>query len=381
MFRLLIAALIFLNAFSLNAQTLIPAAEYARLPAFSNPMISPDGLRLASTQIYKGEPLVLVQKLKGEEDQPAEMNYPLIPGELYISGYGWVTNDRLIMSLRATDAVRGTLLNYTQLMSISRDGTDRILLDMTPNNNGYYRLFPNIVCRLEGEPQFVYATLDENPDEWLAPEVDKVNIYTGEKTKILGNNLKVFGWICDNRGEIRIGVRYQDKGGGNDVTIYYRENNTSDWEVLQRIDYFEESRLIPQRFHDDDPNILLVSSQFQDSGGDEDNGEETLYMYDLTLRKVTGRYVDKRSVEVEDLIKRSLPGKEVTIESCDETKNQYVVRVYSDVSVPQYYLLDVTAGTLVGLASEYPSLENAVFSPKLLFRIHQSGNLERPQRC
>jgi dipeptidyl aminopeptidase/acylaminoacyl peptidase len=39
------------------------------------------------------------------------------------------------------------------------------------------------------------------------------------------------------------------------------------------------------------------------------------------------------------------------------------MKLYSDISVPQYYLLDLKEQKLVGLASEYPNLENAVLSP------------------
>lgn len=123
----------------------------------------------------------MVQKLMVGEGQTQEMNYPLIPGDFFISRYGWVNNDRLILSLRATDAVRGLLVNYTRLFSISRDGKEWISLESTPNNNGLDRLNPGIVCLLENDPEHILATLDENPEEWLAPEVDKVNVYTGEK--------------------------------------------------------------------------------------------------------------------------------------------------------------------------------------------------------
>lgn len=84
------------------------------------------------------------------------------------------------------------------------------------------------------------------------------------------NNKKVYGWLADKNGDIRIGVRFKNKGVSNDVAIYYRDTNEGSWEILQKMDYFEESRLIPQCFDDDDPNILLVSNKLESEGDSAD---------------------------------------------------------------------------------------------------------------
>lgn len=64
-------------------------------------------------------------------------------------------------------------------------------------------------------------------------------------------------------------------------------------------------------------------------------------MYDLTLGKITGQYVDEREKGIEELIERTMPGKEIEFESNDKAKNRYIIKTYSDISSPEYYLLDI----------------------------------------
>jgi dipeptidyl aminopeptidase/acylaminoacyl peptidase len=363
MYRLLVILLLLVTGAVANAETRIPVEEFARLPAFLSPKISPDGLRLVSTVTYDGKPLVLVQKLTIGEDQTPEKPIVLGTGEYFIHWYEWANSERLIMSVRATDAVRGKLVNYTRLFSVSHDGENSIFLNMTPNKNGYYRMNPGVVCWLEKDPEHIYATLDENPDEWLAPEVDKVNIYTGEKKRILRNGLKVYRWLSDSDGNIRVGVRYKNRYSGNDVTVYYRDSNDDEWGVFQKLDFYEDGRLIPIGFHEEDPNILLVSTQFEDDGAESFQGDVAVYAYDLTLKKVTGPYVDERKKGIEALVEDAVPGRKIKFVSKDRAKNRYVLKLYSDVHIPSYYLLDLQEGIVTELGSQYPGLENAVLSP------------------
>jgi dipeptidyl aminopeptidase/acylaminoacyl peptidase len=341
----------------------IPLSHFAKLPRFSDPKVSPNGKRIAATLPRNGEPLLVVQKLMTPEDRKEEQIVPMRTGGYPLVWYEWANDDRLVINLRTTDAHRGNLLNLTRMVSIGRDGKNPVQFRMEPNNQEFYRQLVQVVSFLWNDPEHILATLDDRFDGWAAPDVDLVNVYTGKKKRVLRNYRNVYEWIADADGRIRIGVQYDTKHKKTGVTIYYRETEESQWEALQKVDYFDHDRLIPYRFDEKDSNILLVTSANLADDEEFDELEQDLFCYDLKQRRVIGPYKNLRQEKIVSKVMKALPKLKVKIVSKDKAKMIYIFQVYSDIQAPEYYLLDIDRISLEFFASQYPELADAALSP------------------
>ncbi len=358
----------------------IPLEHFAALPKFSQPVLSPNGKRIAVTMTYKGEPLLIVQKLNTPDtaSEPKEKAVPIRSGDAFFNWYKWGNDDRLVFNMRTTFPIQGSLWNFGRLGSIGRDGKDGIMFKMKANYQGFYRQHANIVSLLEKDSNHILAALDDSKSGISTPEVDLVDINTGKKKRVLKNRKGIQFWLADPDGKIRIGGKTDTKGGSRNVTVFYRETEKSSWSVLQKIDYFDNNRLTPYRFDKEDRNIVLVSSNNLEDLDTQDEGELSLFRFDLTTRKVLGPYENSLRDKAVTVVEKALPGMKVKIVSSDKNLSRAIFRVYSDQKPPEYYLLDGKDFDLHYLGAEYPALKDADLAVMETVSYRAKDNLEIP---
>jgi dipeptidyl aminopeptidase/acylaminoacyl peptidase len=341
---------------ALADDNLIPLEAIASLPAFSKPVLSPDGKHVATMMVVDGDSRIIVQELHSGGSYNGSKPAQIGVGEYQFSNYGWANNDRLLIKIRATDSIQGYLLNIQRLGTIGRDGTDPLMLPAETNDNGRYRQHANLVSRLDDDPDHILAALDDNPDGWAEPQVHKVNVYTGKRKLIEGNARGVYRWMADGNGELRIGVRYNMNLGRKRVSVLYRETENARWAELQTTDYFDHERMEPYRFDENDPNILLVTSAALK--GDEmlDESAVQLYRYNLTTRQIEGEYTNQLLSDIQEMVEKALPDLDLDLVSRDSEDNLFFFRAYNDTLSPEYFLLNRNAGKFDYVAAEYPDL-------------------------
>ena len=94
--RFVVSLCLLLLCYPLHANP-IATEDFARLPAFSNPQISPDGNFLASTLLHNGNFLLVVQDFSNNASKQKPV---LIPFEgVHIHRYYWANNERLIVTV------------------------------------------------------------------------------------------------------------------------------------------------------------------------------------------------------------------------------------------------------------------------------------------
>jgi len=360
-------------ALSITGQTVsaennrIPVAEVARLPRFEAPMISPDGSYVAVTMSGKGRRVVVVRSLAVSEGSKPEKPVVIGSGRNHFSWYDWANNDRLVVKIRSSALVPGRAgsirINTTRLGSVGRDGSNPVIFEAEPNIHGYYLQNARIVSWLRDDPDHVLATVDDHETNWLSPLVHRIRVVTGEKSLVQGNNLGIQWWIADDSGQIRIGSRIDTKAKRGKVTTFYRETEDSEWEQLQKVDFFNHDRLEPYRFAEEDPGILLVTTANLADDLEPEELEYTLFSYDLSRREVTGKYENRHRQTIIATVEKALPGREVRIVSHDENKKIYFFRTYSDIVPSEYFLLDLKARRLDYVASAYPEIADRELSP------------------
>ena len=339
--------------------------HFAKLPSYSAPIISPNGQYLAVTIPVDGRPLIIVQNIyRDENGKTPDPGIIALPTKYHFDNYQWINNDRLLFSLRATGSVRGGFRHITRMWSTDRLGKDPVFFKVAPNNYGYYRQYPRMLSQLKDDDEHILVELEDYVDDWAAPNVDKLNIYTGKKKTVIKNRKGVNRWIADENGVVRIGTQYDGRLGRKDFTVFYRENQNDPWDRLQeKTDYFDKDRFTPIRFDEDDANILLMTSDElaeDDSGIDEG---DNIFRFDLTTRKVLGPYKDTYREQIKAVVERALPDYERQLISQDEKKQKFVFRVSKDTKAPEYYLLDMTKPSLDYIGAEYPKLDDVELAP------------------
>jgi hypothetical protein len=165
----ILSIFLLLNAPSLLAESeppLIPLEHFAKLPRFSDPEISPNGEYLVATIPLKGQPLVVVQKLRTPDDPDPGKIVPITTGEYFLDDYHWVNDERLLISVRREVKVpRMGLTNLTASGTVGRDGTNPKFFRKEADDWGYYRQYADVVSWLENDDDHTLMALDNEPDK------------------------------------------------------------------------------------------------------------------------------------------------------------------------------------------------------------------------
>jgi dipeptidyl aminopeptidase/acylaminoacyl peptidase len=343
-----------------QAAPLIPVAHFAGLPVVENFKLSPDGQYFAALATVKGRPGLVTSSLDGKD------RAVLSATEVFVRDFEWANNDRLIVTVRATDGVMGKLVNLERLISVDRKLKETLIFDMEPNNHGCYRQQPHVISMLKHDPEHVLAALDDLPSSWASPEVHKVNIYTGSKRRVQRSIRSIVKWMADEDGNLRLGIAIDKKPGGGrgrTQTVYYRETEEADWEVIQEADYFDDDRLVPVAFEEANPGVLLVSRDSLGADAVADLDEPEVLRFNLAERRITGpgEFPHREAIRAQVAVR--FPGRKFDVLSSDTQRDLFTVRVWSDIHPPEHYLYVAQNRAFHLLGREYEQLAPRDMAP------------------
>ncbi|NMR27761.1 S9 family peptidase [Pseudoalteromonas sp. NEC-BIFX-2020_015] len=147
-----------------------------------------------------------------------------------IKNVTWVNNERFIMSVQKTVGYLDTKGGAAFYVASNFDGKKRreILASQTS--------IIRIISLLPDDDDHILITKQHFKDEF-AVKLHKVNVYTGELNYLADQPKQdVFGMIADVKGNPRIAFKYEedddDKLGEGEVSIYFKEKPSSDWQQL-----------------------------------------------------------------------------------------------------------------------------------------------------
>ncbi len=334
----------------------LPVELYARLPELSHPVLSPDGEYFAAEMSYRGGRVLVVRDIYGREP-PAIVQ----PGEVKLHRYEWVSKDRLVLHVRAVGKVYNFLFNYTRLLSVDKQGSNVVQFKMRANEGGFFYGSPHIVSRLPDDPDHVLAVLNDKYGRYGFPEVERVNIHTGQGKLAQRNVRDIQRWLADDSGALRIGFALPNMGfgkRGSQATIYHRASEDAEWEVVQKAGVFAGELMRPIAFDPNDDRVLLVSSSdLERTSLMED--EATIHRYDLEAGDFAGTYVNQDLVDIAAMVREQTGVARAYITSRDDDDNRMIIATYSDVNPPRYYLYERDENRLSPLGGHYPKLESS----------------------
>ncbi len=340
--------------FSVSSLAGVSAKDFARLPMFSLPSLSPSGDSFAYMATANDKPVLVTRPLTKKGSKYKVSVIPL--DGLHVNRIRWINDERLLIVVRMTvKRPRVGLVNISRIFSINRDGSNPVFFKMKPNELGYYLQYPSMIHSLPDDPKHVLLSLDHSKHRWATSPVHKVNIYTGERVKVESNARGFAFFHADYSGNVRIAVKALD--GGKMWAMYYRKTVSAPWTLLQKETYNSDSRMSALRFDYEDDNILLISSKGLEDENIDDGKD--VYRYNLTTQKVIGPYTHPARDAAERVIRKSFEGRAVDLISWVDniTLDKAIYEVSSDTLPAQYYIYDIKARVVNYLGSSYPQLE------------------------
>ena len=210
------------------------------------------------------------------------------------------------------------------------------------------------------QPDLLYIGLNDRDAAWH--DLYRLQISTGERTLMRENTERIAGWFFDLDGDLRLAVRTADNGDTEllrvDEKAFTKVYSCSVFELCG-----------PARFHTDDQRVYMETNKGDDVNlirlvlFDPANGAETLVEADPEKRVDFGNamfsevtdellatiYIDDRQriyfrdkgYEADyEMLRKKLPGKELSLGSHTRDERFWLITASSDVEPGETYLFD-----------------------------------------
>jgi acetyl esterase/lipase len=182
-----------------------PAAAFAALPFVENPVLSPDGTRVAARVAIRGKLHFAIIPI----DDIAKTKL-IDPGDFELNGWQWVNNDWLIVRAGQMQPVEGDEWYVRRAFGVRSDGTKINLLAVPGAGQSADDVL--WVAR-DGRPHALIAgqtTIYANEDGFW-PEVRDFDVSTGKSVRVQATTVDVWDWYADTGGTVRLGIAYDDQ--------------------------------------------------------------------------------------------------------------------------------------------------------------------------
>lgn len=224
-----------------------------------------------------------------------------------------------------------------------------------------------------------HILLSHNQRDPQVFDVYRVNVHTGQATRVAENPGNVVGWQTDHQGRVRAAIT----SDGLNTTLLYRDDEQSPFRPLITTDY--RTSVSPALFTFDDKRLYALSNRGRDRLALVEidparPDDETLIFEPGTVDLDAAGYSRKRKVltlaayqtdkpqyhffdpETEALyarLARHLPGYELSLQSSNRDEDVFIVAAYNDRTPGARYLYDAAHDNLHKLADINPALPEA----------------------
>ncbi|HEX6704468.1 MAG TPA: alpha/beta fold hydrolase [Albitalea sp.] len=384
----------------------IPTEAFARLPVMERVALSPDGQRLAAFVNRGDETVFVTRAVSGGAMAPL---FRTDNKEFSFNWFRWVSNERLVLSLRYPSSRRVGFVRHldtmeTRLVSVRFDGTGlvNVVKPVGLETTLRYALRQDSV--IDWMPEDGRHILMELPEEEFSttPSVFKVNVETGRRTLVHSAHTNVHTWVTDATHRVRVGVRQS----GADIEIIACDPDGSNWRKLWRYKVFDKEAVSPVGFGRDPNRLFVVASNHGlDAVFEVDLQDPALALrlrladdrFDLSGNLLqsprTGEVVGIRSGVIGDAaahywdasykalaagIDQALPARSNRLLQVSADESRYLLLSSANGVPDEFYLGDRKSGSLALLARQYPGLDPERLPRKTALTIKARDGLALP---
>lgn len=289
----------FVSGTSLCAQAARPikisTSEFAALPTLRKPVLSPDGHRIVARQIIGTSTKIIIL----DADKPDAVAKAIPAGQTKIAGLRWAGNERLLLTVQASERIYGEDVPYLRLIAIDTSTGASRAVDTKSRG-----LYAGDV--LYTDPTGAWALVASQDDPFVLPSVKRVDLATGKAALVEKARAGVWDWYADNDGVVRAGVAYE----GRRWTVWYRDKAG------------EPLKKIRGKFaKDDDSAVDRVIFGPGNNGWiltNERTGRFGLYRYDFDSGAIGEAVFEHAEVDVDDVTYEPATGKIIGVSYQDD---------------------------------------------------------------
>ena len=354
--------------------TPLTVEQFAQLPFLADPLLSPDGNRIAARLMVGGQQRIGIWTLSTPRDQP-----PALIDASDIESFSWASDTRLLFTALVTLRLHINGVNLPiparRLLVHNLDSHRTMMLGTSAG------LVDELVFT---DPAGRYVLLTHQDAIENPPSVHRVDLTTGESVEVQPEHRGVWGWFADANGVIRVGVDY----GERRTRIYYRPTPGAELRLVEsRRNLVDNSVVDAVRFVTDTNRGVIVTNS--------ETGRFGVYEYDFATDtrgavlfenpevdataavfgadgRVDGvAYEDDRPhvtwlnptlAQLQQRIDRALPGKTNMIVNRSRDGNRVLVFSGAADDPGTYYVYDQAARRMEIFASPYDDLEGGSFA-------------------
>lgn len=249
------------------------------------------------------------------------------------------------------------------------------------------------------DPDAIYVGINERDPAWH--DLYKVKISTGERTLVRENTERLTGWQFDNTDQLRLASRSAQNGD----TEILRVDGEGKFTKVYSCNVFENCS--PVKFDKDNRRVYMQTNRGNDvdliglvlfdpaTGKEEPVESDPLKRVDfggasfsdITNELIFTLYTDDRqrfyfkdkSFEADyQLLRKKLPGKEISFDSTTRDEMQWLITAYSDIEPGEKYYFDRKTKKLALQYRVREKLPREALAPMQAIRYKSSDGLEVP---
>ncbi|HYC05310.1 MAG TPA: S9 family peptidase [Azospirillaceae bacterium] len=327
-----------------------PVEAYASPAHVARPTISPDGTHIAFLSPIGGRQHLYITKM-----QPGPGDKPVIipPRDAEFTSINWINETRLLVSVIATREVNGPTrrlpIRMSRLVGVDRDGSNlKVLLDRSRSD--WVRLVATPVLQFVDREHVLVAYPTGDRQE---PDVVRLNVYTGDYTRVANAVDGISEYIPDPTGLVRLAVTYNDKS--QTATYLHRDQQGRMFRTLRKVEPLKDPAFDILGFGEDLNRPYVVSSHESDTAA--------VYQFDLASNQFGGKVAEAPGYDITGAVTKA--GKVVgfswtedmpNIRWLDPEKQKLQERLDKAVPDSRELIIDQTAnGQLTLVASFHPA--------------------------
>jgi dipeptidyl aminopeptidase/acylaminoacyl peptidase len=262
---------------SASPPRLIPTAELARQPQFTNPILSPDGARMLAQFSVDGQKRVGIHSFDGKP-----MRLLAVPKNTDLRWYRWAGNNRILISLARTDNFLENEVVSTRLIAFDLTTSAVIMLGLkTQGLEGDDLLYV--------DPSGDWALLSFQRTIYDYPSVSRVELATNKVTTVVQPQDNIWEWYADAAGVVRAGIGFDASGW----SMHYRSNESEKFRRLGKARYDDEDAAL---------DIIRIA-RGSDEGyvlSNKKTGRYALYKFNYATKQIGDVAFESTTNDVDD---------------------------------------------------------------------------------
>lgn len=353
----------------------VSVESYSELPFLSDPLLSPDGTRIAARISNSGHEQIAIWTLSEPRDHPPKLIN--IGG---VESFAWAGDGRLVISTIGLRIIAsGNAIAFGPARQISCYDLAGDKITALGQSRG---LFADVIFI---DPFGRYVLVSSQQSLTDPPHVERIDLASGQAVEIQRRTGGVWSWFADANGVVRVGVDY----GEHRARIYYRPTPEAPLAHADtHRDLRDGSAIDTIRFVTNTDHGVIVTNA--------ETGRFAVYNYDFAtdtrgaaifehpevdvtaaifspegaVEGVTYeddrprvRWLNPAMAQLQQVIDRTFPGKTNTIVNRSRDGNRVLIFSSAADDPGTYYVFDRAARRMETFASPYDELIGHPFAP------------------